>query len=167
MRMVAHAPCEYGYDCFASPEWSPDGNAIAYSSGGANKAVWTVQLGGGTPTMLSDGEANATNPTFSPDGRMVAWFESEDAFGYGPPTAGSIVVAGADGSNVRVLTGAARVAWSTPRWSPDARTVIVPLLVEGADVPYELGVFPVEGGAPGLLPLDGAVDGDLSWQRRP
>ncbi|HEY3523969.1 MAG TPA: hypothetical protein VGK63_09705, partial [Candidatus Limnocylindrales bacterium] len=167
LRLLANEPCEYGFDCFTWIDWSPAGDAVVYSTGGANKDVWTVSVDDGGSRRVSSGSINATNPAFSPDGSLIAWFQSTEPFGYGPPGVGSIVVAAADGSKRRALTGEARIPLTTPRWAPDAGSVIVPVLGRDSDTPDELGIFPVEGGAPQLVSLQGSVYSEPSWQRQP
>lgn len=56
-----------------SPAWSPDGNAIVFTSAdaGARGHLWSVPAEGGEPVRLTEDEGEYLHPTFSPDGSEV------------------------------------------------------------------------------------------------
>jgi dipeptidyl aminopeptidase/acylaminoacyl peptidase len=68
-------------DALAETVWieefhvSPDGELIAFKSGG-NYDLWTVPTAGGEPTRITDLGGRALAPSFSPDGRWIA-FETD------------------------------------------------------------------------------------------
>ncbi len=52
------------------PAVSPDGTAIAFTSGGR---IWRVPTAGGDAIPLTDADQYATRPVWSPDGSMLAF----------------------------------------------------------------------------------------------
>jgi TolB protein len=95
------------------PRWSPDGRSILITGGGAEDSghVALVPADGGTRRIVAS--VPGRNPVLSPDGRQAAFLT-------GPWTSTSLVVANADGSDMRVVAGGSATAWN-PAWSPDGR----------------------------------------------
>jgi Tol biopolymer transport system component/DNA-binding SARP family transcriptional activator len=90
------------------PQWSPDGNRIAFQSGGS---IYVVPAFGGMPRPLvqpSRPERWVAYPAWSPDGRMLAYVEN-----------GGIYVRPADGGPPSPV--ATRPAAHSLAWSPDAQ----------------------------------------------
>lgn len=54
-----------------SPDWSPDGTAIAFEQQNGRFQVWTIGLGGNTPRRLTTAGENE-DPTWAPDSRHIA-----------------------------------------------------------------------------------------------
>jgi Tol biopolymer transport system component/cytosine/adenosine deaminase-related metal-dependent hydrolase len=87
---------------------SPDGRTLAIDLQGS---IWTLPAGGGTATRITDVFNDARQPTWSPDGRSIAFFAYRDG-GY------DIWAIAPDGSNQHKLT------WGSfddrePAWSHD------------------------------------------------
>jgi Tol biopolymer transport system component/DNA-binding winged helix-turn-helix (wHTH) protein len=56
----------------ASPVWSPDGRSLAFVTySAAPSQMWRVGAGGGTPTLLYEGEVPIFDPVFAHDGGAV------------------------------------------------------------------------------------------------
>jgi Tol biopolymer transport system component len=96
------------------PEWSPDGSTLVfhtYQRGSEISHIWLVRADGTGLRQLTQGTFEDFSPTWSPDGREIAFVRGEAVF-----------VMRADGTDVRQLT-----AWNfdeaSPDWSPDGRRI--------------------------------------------
>jgi len=83
--------------------WSADGTSLAYSMRG----IWIVKVATGETRQLT---TNGGEPSWSPDGRTIAYTHGENCFG-----CASVWFVGADGSNDRQLVSRGR----RPVFSPD------------------------------------------------
>ena len=93
---------------------SPDGRTIAFSLLGD---IYTMPIGGGTPTRIASGLAWEVQPRFSPDGSRIA-FTSDRGGG------DNIWVMNADGSDMRQLTDEDFRLMHQPSWSPDGQFIV-------------------------------------------
>ena len=106
------------------PEWSPDGQTVAFHNnpeelGGSFEIFLVVADGSGVTRRLTDMTSlglAALNPTWSPDGKRVA-FNSQDALGNRDLWALNV-----DGSDLVQLTSDAANE-AQPDWSPDGRRI--------------------------------------------
>src|SRR4051812_35344742 len=93
---------------------SPDGRTIAFDLLGD---IYTMPIGGGTPTRIAEGLAYEQQPRFSPDGRRIA-FTSDRGGG------DNIWIMNSDGSDKRQLTREDFRLLNQATWSPDARFIV-------------------------------------------
>jgi TolB protein len=95
-----------------SPAWSPTGEWIAFA-GRANRKdkmdVFLVDITGGQVRQLTHGEGSNEDPTWSPDGRLLAFSSTRDG-------RAQIYVMDADGSAPRRAADVPGAS-STPHWS--------------------------------------------------
>lgn len=102
-----------------TPAFSPDGNQVAFRNGdGAhNTGIYTALVGGEKSLLRLSRDPGDCCPTWSPDGRHIAFIRSTDK------TFSIIVVPALGGTERRVYTGlmAAGLAWS-----PDGRSLAFP-----------------------------------------
>ena len=98
------------------PTFAPDGQSVAFTGGPrfppAVGGIYTIPVDGGNWRLLIRG---ARKPAYSPDGTRIAYVASADSSRLG------VFVAGADGSDPRLLDPSAQADW--PSWSPDGMKV--------------------------------------------
>jgi TolB protein len=99
-----------------SPNWSPDGNRLAYVSfEEGNSAIYVQEVTTGARELVSSGKGINGAPAFSPDGRSIAMTLSRT----GNP---EVYVRDLTTGQTRQITN----HWSIdtePTWSPDSKTL--------------------------------------------
>jgi Tol biopolymer transport system component len=126
------------------PRLSPDGRLVAFSWARPGKP-WQVYVrprAGGPPVAVSDGESAARSPSWSPDGKRIAFVRGgrlwTTALGEAPQPAQP--VEGAD---------ACCGSWSAGAdWSPDGASLAY---VAGSGTETSVAVIPTKGGTPRLV----------------
>lgn len=110
-QLVASTREEY------SPQFSPDGNRIAFvSDSSGSREIWVCDSDGGHPVQLTNfGGSHTGSPRWSPDGRQIA-FDSR------PAGLSSIYVISAAGGSPRQLTDG-KSENVLPSWSRDGRWI--------------------------------------------
>lgn len=130
---------------------SPDGDRVVFASLGK---LYVKDTAGGEPRRLTrQEEALELWPAWSRDGRQLTWVRWTDM------GLGEIVVADANGRNVRTVTNQPG-HYAVPQFSPDGRTLVFEKR-EGGDLTApeyseDPGVYrvPVSGGTPELIARD-------------
>ncbi|MGV2497121.1 amidohydrolase family protein [Pelagerythrobacter aerophilus] len=130
---------------------SPDGDRVVFASLGK---LYVKDTAGGEPRRLTrQEEALELWPAWSRDGRQLTWVRWTDT------GLGEIVVADANGRNVRTVTNQPG-HYAVPQFSPDGRTLVFEKR-EGGDLTApeyseDPGVYrvPVSGGTPELIARD-------------
>ncbi len=104
------------------PAWHPDGTKIAFVSDRNNiRGIFVYDLTTGTLTRLSDGSRGEdTLPTYSPDGRLIAFRTTGN-----DNIIGLVGIMNADGSGSRIISDASvplsRPVLSPAKWSDDSQ----------------------------------------------
>jgi Tol biopolymer transport system component/imidazolonepropionase-like amidohydrolase len=112
---------------------SPDGRTIVFDLLGD---LYTLPIGGGRATPLTQGMAMDAQPRFSPDGRRVVFTSDRDG-------AENVWILSLDGRDTVQVTRGRTAAYQSPEWTPDGRYVVV-TRQEGP--PGKLWMYHVEGG---------------------
>jgi Tol biopolymer transport system component/imidazolonepropionase-like amidohydrolase len=94
-----------------SPRVSPDGRTLVF---GAVGVLWRQSLDGGNAQRISPNEAPNSEPTFSPDGRQLAFVQNQEG-------KDSILLLDLATGQIRLLTSAASI--SELAWSADGKRV--------------------------------------------
>lgn len=99
-----------------SPEWSPDGEKIAFTVfDGKTSTIYVADKTGANVTRIVEGSA----AHWSPDGTRIVFFRHPDGTG----AKGSIWIANADGSEPKKIFEDQHV-FSEPTWYPDGRSIV-------------------------------------------
>ncbi|HYD51571.1 MAG TPA: amidohydrolase family protein [Gemmatimonadaceae bacterium] len=93
---------------------SPDGKRLAFV---AMDRVYVMDLPNGTPRRLTSGAVTEVFPTWSPDGRSIAYITWDDKAG------GHVFRAPAEGGRVQQLTRVA-ARYGVLAWAPDGRRIV-------------------------------------------
>ncbi|MFO1201035.1 MAG: Tol-Pal system beta propeller repeat protein TolB [Tabrizicola sp.] len=124
-----------------APRFSPDGQTVVFSlEQGGNTDIYSLSLGSGALTQLTNAPSIETAPSFSPDGSQIV-FES-DRTGvqqiYVMPASG--------GEGTRISGGKGR--YGTPVWSPRGDYIAFTKQNEGR---FHIGVMRTDGSEERLL----------------
>jgi Tol biopolymer transport system component len=117
---------------------TPDGRQIVFELLGD---LYTLPMGGGTATRITEGVAYDAQPRVSPDGQWLAFISDRDG-------ADNIWIARIDGSEPRKLSNETQIPVLSPVWTPDGQYV----LVSRRSSPAEFRLYHVDGGSGIALP---------------
>ena len=103
-----------------APQWSPDDRSIVYVSllPGQRGVIQEIPAEGGESRTIVDDELNPTYPTFSPDGKTLA-FSVGIGFGVAPASIPCIRILNLESEKIERLPGSESL-WMS-RWSPDGQ----------------------------------------------
>ena len=137
------------------PLWSPDGKRIAFMSerdghvhvrhGWPTSEIYVMDADGGNPQNITNDPADDREPSWSPDGKRIAFVSERDE----PRVYGDIYVMDADGNNLQRFTDH-KFDDRHPSWSPDGERIIFGARREGHfetkfAITYEIYVMDADG----------------------
>ena len=144
--------------------WSPDGRKLAFLfEGDCGQFCFHLYVLNADGSGLRDltrklagvrrfGAGPASDPVWSPDGRMIAFVRLNTRLG--------VYVVNADGSGVRNLTPKpAGAAYAAPAWSPDGQIAFA----SDRDGNSEIYLMNADGSGQRSLTRNLAYDGDPAW----
>ncbi len=137
-----------------SPSWSGLGDTLAYVSyfGGKGAALYLADLASGRKTpLVGEGPLNVS-PSFSPDGRQIAFTRALGANI-------EVFVAHRDGSNVRRLTNSGGID-TNPAFSPSGQEIAFTSSRSGTP---QLYVMDIEGANVRRVTFAGEYNDGASW----
>jgi len=138
-----------------SPAWAPDGQRFVFcSSRSGSPQIYTMPIAASEPVRVSRIGTYNTSPAWSPKGDLIAWAtRTGNTF--------QIVVAGADGSHPRTITGAG--SNEDPTWAPDGRYLVFSSSRGGGRT---LWLTDRDGRTQKQLTPDGGDDTSPAWSSR-
>jgi Tol biopolymer transport system component len=132
-----------GTDDF-SPVCSPDGQFVLFTSERSGKsAIWKVGIGGGQAVQLTQRASQL--PTISPDGKLIAYFQTDEQSNNQPKLA---VVSFEGGEPVKTVDLPRSVQPIAFAWMPDGRSVTY---LDNASGILNVWSQPLDGSAPKQL----------------
>ena len=154
-----------------TPSWSPDGKRIVFSSdrdgnrdgNRANYEIYVMDADGNNQQRLTDNDFYDGGPSWSPDGKRIAFSSRRDGHFIGEDgVTYEIYVMDADGGNEQRLTNNRKSDFS-PSWSPDGKQIAFSSDRKGDDVNYEIYVMDADGNNQQKLTNNRVDDGGPSW----
>ncbi|RYP86078.1 hypothetical protein EKO23_10690 [Nocardioides guangzhouensis] len=121
----------------SDPRYNRAGSRIAFTYGGVlSRDVWVMRANGSDPTPVITGGANESQPSWSPDGRRIAY--TSDESGKRQIHVLDLVA----GTSTQITSASATLdsAWS-PAWSPNGRRIAFVGRVPTGQDPDEVDLY--------------------------
>lgn len=108
------------------PAFAPDGSKVAFAwNGPENSDFWSIYvklIGSDTPVRLTSAQAEDLSPTWSPDGKWIAFLRHSNS------DKGVFVVPAIGGPEQKLYSINGTIDWDEPgmSWSPDGKFLLFP-----------------------------------------
>ncbi len=138
MRLTHHEADDY------SPSFSADNTRIVFRSDRNGGGVYEISTLGGKAQLLAQG---GFGPSFSPDGKWIAYWVGLPGSGFLPGTSRVFVKPASGGPAKPVRTNLVATCW--PTWAPDSKHLLLvgkPDTKEPPSVSVDWWVVPLDGG---------------------
>jgi eukaryotic-like serine/threonine-protein kinase len=139
-----------------SPATVPGRDLVVFARRSGHTDVYKFTAGQPAVPVLTS-SAEQSQPTFSPDGRRVAFTSTQSGEGT------DVWVASRDGTDSQRLIRSPGLALSSPRWSPDGRRIAFDS--KSSDGHWHVWVSDADGGAPRQLTRAAGDQGQPSWSK--
>ena len=138
-----------------SPNWSPDGTKLAFSSARTgNREIYVMDADGSNVERLTNDPAFDGTPAWSPDGKLIAFNSTRET------ELTQVYVMRSDGTKVTRLTkNTFRDGNAT--WSPDGSKIAFHRSV--SRIRQDIHVMNADGSGQTQLTFTGGIDGFPSW----
>ena len=134
LEMTKKLEFETDEGTWMSLDVTPDGRTILFELLGD---LYTVPVGGGAATRLTEGAPYDAQPRISPDGQWIAFISDRSG-------SDNLWIARIDGTTPRKLSNESQNAVISPTWTPDSQYVITSVRVTGGT---QLRMFHINGGS--------------------
>lgn len=134
----------------ARPAWSPNGEQLAFDSGGD---VWRLDLASGAIVNLTNHPLSDSAPAWSRDGSKIAFLSNRDG-GW------RLYVMNADGSNPAAVSSQ-QVGYDPPTWSKDGQRIVFNCYVDSGNL--DLCAINIDGTGFARLTSHPARDYAAAW----
>ena len=126
--------------------------------------LWIVDIKSGAAKQITEGhDWNDSDPQWSPDGRRIAFVSNRTGKEYDENRNTDVWVISAEGGELTKISDHDE-ADSSPRWSPDGKTMAFTGVIKQRDHP-KIWLAPATGGAPSRLAANGLdlIPSGLEW----